>query len=210
MWSLSSRSRQLSGVEIRSELGAGDGDLLIGSVGNLRDVKRHSLLIDASPIWPGSRPHLRLAIIGEGPLREGLERQVHVLGLDTRVRLPGAIADVRPLFDAFDVVAMSSRSEGMPNALLEGGAAGKPIVTTAAGGAVEAVVDGATGFVVPVEDRAALSNALARLIADPQLRLQYGSAAREFVKTGFGMDRFVAEWGALYERLAIARGLIEG
>jgi glycosyltransferase involved in cell wall biosynthesis len=194
---------------VRRELGADDDDILIGSVGNLRDVKRHGLLIDAFADLARSRPQIRLVIIGEGPLRESLERQVHHLGLGTRVLLPGAIPNVGPSFDAFDVVALSSRSEGLPNALLEGAAAGRPIVTTAAGGAVEAVADGVTGFVVPVEDRDALAGALARLISDRQLRQQYGSAAREYIKAHFGMDRFVREWSALYERLAVAKGLIE-
>jgi glycosyltransferase involved in cell wall biosynthesis len=195
---------------VRSDLGAGDDDFLIGSVGNLREVKRQSLLIDSFADLAQTWPQVRLAIIGEGPMRASLERQVQRLGLGARVRLPGDASDVGPLFAAFDVVALSSRSEGLPNALLEAAAAGRPIVTTAAGGAIEAVVDGVTGLVVPVEDRVALSSALARLISDPQLRQRYGSAAQEHVKSQFGMDRFVTEWGALFERLAVAKGLIDG
>ncbi len=196
--------------KVRAELGAGDGDLLIGSVGNLREVKRQGVLIDAFADLVQARSRLRLVIVGEGPMREALERQIDRLGLGSRVVLPGAIADVRPLFDAFDVVASSSESEGLPNALLEGASASKSIVTTAAGGAVEAVIDAVTGFVVPVGDRHALSDALATLSSDAQLRERFGSAGREYMEAAFGMDRYIREWSDLYEQLAVAKGLIQG
>jgi glycosyltransferase involved in cell wall biosynthesis len=195
-------------IRIRSELGAADGDVLIGSVGMLRAEKRHALLIDAFASLARSRPNLRLAIIGDGPMREQLERQVARLGVGSMVRMPGAVVDVRRYFDAFDVVTLSSSSEGLPNALLQGAAAGKPCVTTAAGGAVEVVVDGVTGLVVPTEDQGALASALARTSLDADLRKRFGSAAREYMASNFGMDRFVQEWRKLYEGLAAAKGLV--
>ena len=193
---------------LRAELGATDDSVLVGSVGMLRDVKRHSLLIDAFASVAPTRSDVRLAIIGEGPMRAELERQIEQLGLSSQVVLHGVVIDVRPMFDAFDVVALSSRSEGMPNVLLEAAAAGKPIVTTAAGGAVEVVRDGVTGMVVPVEDQVALSSALAQIISDPELRERFGSAAGQHVAAVFGMERFVKEWCDLYEGLAVAKGLV--
>jgi glycosyltransferase involved in cell wall biosynthesis len=195
---------------LRQELGADDADLLIGSVGRLSDVKRHTLLIDAFSDLVRTHSDVRLAIIGEGPARRALEQQVERLGLGSKLRLPGAITNIRPLFDAFDVVALSSSSEGMPNALLEAAAASRPIVTTAAGGAVEIVLDGKTGLVVPIEDRAALAGALQRVLSDEELRGRLGSAARAHVTRDFGIERFAREWIALYEELAVAKGLIPG
>jgi glycosyltransferase involved in cell wall biosynthesis len=195
---------------IRHELGAGDNVVLVGAVGSLREVKRHDALIDAFSDVVRTHRDLRLAIIGEGPMRRDLERQIDRLGLGSHVRLPGAVVDVRPLFDAFDMVAMSSQSEGLPNALIEGAAAGKPIVTTAAGGAVEVVIDEVTGLVVPVGDRGALASALARMASDSELRERWGAAARTHAAANFGMERFVREWCALYEGLAVAKGLIHG
>jgi glycosyltransferase involved in cell wall biosynthesis len=195
-------------LRLRADLGAGPGDVLIGSVGSLRDVKRQALLVDAFADVARTRPDVRLAIVGEGPMREPLERQIDRLGLASRIRLPGATVEVRPLFDAFDVVAMSSLSEGLPNALIEAAAAGKPIVTTAAGGAVEVVIEGVTGLVVPVEDRDALAGALARVATDARLRERFGVAAREHAENTFGMERFVAAWADLYESLARSRGLL--
>jgi glycosyltransferase involved in cell wall biosynthesis len=195
---------------LRRELGAGEGELLIGSVGRLSEVKRHGLLLDAFADLARQRTDVRLAIVGDGPDRSDLERHVERLGLGSLVRLPGAIRDIRPVFEAFDVVALSSISEGMPNALLEAAAASRAIVTTAAGGAVEVVLDGQTGLVVPVEDRVALASALERLLSDEALRGRLGTAGRAHVVSRFGMDRFVREWIALYEELAVAKGLLPG
>ncbi len=192
---------------LRSFLGAGDDQVLIGSVGMLREVKRHSLLIDAFADVARTHSEVRLTIIGEGPMRPQLERQIDHQGLGSRVTLPGAIVNIRPMFDALDVVALSSRSEGFPNALLEAAAAAKPIVTTAAGGAVEIVIDGVTGLVVPVEDGEALTVALTRIATDRDLCVRFGAEAREYVSAAFGMQRFVDEWCQLYERLADSKKL---
>ena len=153
---------------LRSELGADDRHVLIGAVGTLREVKRHELLVDAFAELCRWHQDVRLAIIGEGPMRGALERQIERLGLGSRIRMPGSVVPVQPMLDALDIVALSSRSEGMPNVLLEGAAAGKPIVTTAAGGAVEVAIEGVTGLVVPVEDRDALAGAMARLVDDAE------------------------------------------
>jgi glycosyltransferase involved in cell wall biosynthesis len=195
---------------LRQQLGAADDELLIGSVGRLSEVKRHDLLLDAFSDLAATRPGVRLAIVGEGPTRGALEQQVERLGLTDRVQVPGAIRDIRPVFEAFDIVALTSDSEGMPNALLEAAAASRPIVTTAAGGAVEVVLDGRTGLVVPVADHAALVGALLRLLSDAELRGRFGSAAREHVARDFSMDRFVREWSALYESLAASKGWLPG
>ena len=114
------------------------------------------------------------------------------------------------MYGAFDVLAQASRSEGLPNVLLEAAAAGCPIVATDAGGSGEIVVDGRTGLLVPTRDVDALAAALRRTIDDRELRRRLGSEARAHVAESFGMDRFVREYGDLYEELAAARGLRRG
>ncbi len=190
----------------RRDWGVGPDEVLVGCVANYREVKRHVVLIDAFAAAAAVRPELRLILIGEGPLRPQLEAQVRELGVEQLVRIHGAEADPRPMFEAFDVVAHASESEGLPNALLEAASGGRAIVATAAGGAPEIVIDGETGLLVPVDDRDALAAALERLGGDPDLRARLGAAARERADTVFGMDRFVREFSDLYEELAAAHG----
>jgi glycosyltransferase involved in cell wall biosynthesis len=193
----------------RRMLGAGDGELLVGCVANFSPVKRHDLLIDAFADVGRDHPQARLALIGDGPGRPGIERRIRTLGLIDRVRLHGMELEPRPLYGAFDIVVQASRSEGLPNVLLEAGAAARPIVATAAGGTSEIVVDGSTGVLVPVDDPAALAAGLWRVAADADLRRRFGSEARRHVGARFGMDRFVREFADLYEGLA-APGRVEG
>ena len=188
-------------------MGAGDEDFVIGYVGNYRNIKRHDLLIDVFAGLARDRPDLRLVLVGEGPMRPAMERQVTALGLGQRVRLHGRELDPRPMYGAFDLVAQASRSEGLPNVLLEAAAAGRPIVATAAGGSGEIVIDGETGLLVPTEDVAALTAALRRALDDPELRQRLGAAARIHVDATFGMARYVREFVDLYEELAAAKGV---
>ncbi len=193
--------------EWRRKIGARDGDFVIGNVGNYRAFKRQALLIDSFAILARDYPALKLVIVGEGELRAAMERQIEALGLEDRVRLHGTEADPLTMYSAFDVVAQSSFSEGLPNVLLEAGAVGRPIVATDAGGSREIVIDGDTGLLVPIERLDALTGALRRVIDDSDLRQRLGHAARSHVGATFGMGRFVKEYGDLYEELAAAKGL---
>ena len=191
----------------RLELGTAADQLLVGCVANYLLVKRHDLLIDAFSRISEAAPGARLVLVGEGPMRPAMEAQVKTLGLQDRVRLLGSVADPTSMLGAFDVAVQASRSEGLPNVLLEAAAAARPIVATAAGGSGEIVRDGQTGLLVPVDDGDALASALLRLLRDADLRESLGPAARERVATAFGMGRFVAEFATLYQELARARGV---
>jgi len=191
----------------RRDLGVEAGELLIGCVANYGPVKRHDLLIDAFAALRREGHKLRLVMIGEGPMRPELQQQIDALGLGGLARLYGRVTDPKPMLSLFDLIVQASRSEGLPNALLEAAAAARPIVATAAGGSGEVVIDGVTGLLVPVNDVDAITSAMRRMILDPELRLRLGHAARERADTTFGMGRFVGEYAALYEQLADARGV---
>lgn len=189
----------------RTAQGAGDADIVIGCVANFLPVKRHDLLIEAFGSIAATRPALRLVLVGDGPLRPAIERQVRDLGLVGRVRLLGHELNPEPFYAAFDIAVQASSREGLPNAMLEAGAAGRALVATAAGGSAEIVIDGQTGLLVPTDSAPDLAIALARLVDDPELRARLALAARQHVETAFGMDRFVAEFGALYEELVAVK-----
>jgi glycosyltransferase involved in cell wall biosynthesis len=191
----------------RRALGMPDDGLVVGCVASFQPVKRHDLLIDAFASLVEAEPRARLLLVGDGPLRTELQRRIHAAGLEERVRLHGWELDPRPLYGTFDLVVQASRSEGLPNALLEAAAAGLPIVATAAGGTREIIVDGQTGLLVPINDGEALARALRRAASDRSLRERLGANARQHVARAFGIERFVAEFTALYEELAAAKRL---
>ena len=190
----------------RNALGIAENEVLFGCVANLHPVKRHDLLIDAFAVLRREGLPVRLAMIGDGPLQLELQRQIDAAGLRNAAHLLGRIADPRPLLRTFDVVVQTSRSEGLPNALLEAAAAARPIVATAAGGSGEVIVDGQTGLLVPVDDVAAIVGAMRRLALDNDLRQRLGAGARRATDTVFTMERFVNSYAALYDQLAIEHG----
>jgi glycosyltransferase involved in cell wall biosynthesis len=192
---------------IRRELAIADDDIAIGCVANLLPVKRHDLLVEAFAAAIRGGPSARLVLVGEGPLRPMLERQIRELGIGERVRLHGSVPDARRIIPAFDVVVQASDREGLPNALLEAAAGGRPIVATDAGGTSEIIPDETTGILVPVGDAGALTAEIRRLVGDVDLRQRMGRAARAHAEGAFGMDRFVNEFASLYEELAVAKGV---
>jgi glycosyltransferase involved in cell wall biosynthesis len=189
----------------RHALGVGDQDILIGCIANLHPIKGHDLLIDAFAVLRREGLPVRLVIVGGGPLQPELQRRIDDQGLGDAAHLLGSVTDPKPLLRIFDLVVQASRSEGLPNALLEAAAAARPLVATAAGGSGEVVIDGETGLLVPVDDVAAITGAMRRLATDPDLRQRLGAAARRHIDTVFTMERFVGEYAALYEELAAAK-----
>jgi glycosyltransferase involved in cell wall biosynthesis len=187
---------------LRGGWGFGPGDVVVGCVANYKPRKGlESLLRVIAELRP-EVPTLRVVLVGEGVSRGLLERMVNNLGLTDTVRLHGPEPDARDLYGAFDMVVLASESEGLPNVLLEGAAASRAIVATAAGGSADLVINGETGLLVPVGDDEALARAMRQLAGDAALRERLGLAARQRAETLFGMDRFVAETAALYEELA--------
>jgi glycosyltransferase involved in cell wall biosynthesis len=181
--------------------------VVLGCIGAFRDVKGHDVLLDAVAALPAAgRDGWRLVLIGDGERHAAIERRIAELGLGGSVVLAGQLDDARTVIGALDVVVQASREEGLPNALLEGAAAGVAIVATAAGGTDEIVLDDVTGLLVPVDAPTALAAALARVIDDPALRTRLGEAAARHVAEAFAMDRMVDAFAALYGDLVAEAG----
>jgi glycosyltransferase involved in cell wall biosynthesis len=128
-----------------------------------------------------------------------LEARRDALGLGERVWFLGAREDVDDLLAAADVFVLSSRREGLPVTLLEAMRAGRAAVVTRAGGCAEAVTEGDTGLLVPVDDTAALGAALRALLSDPERCARLGEAARDRRAREFTAERMVLETERLYE-----------
>ncbi len=182
----------------RVELGLGDA-WVVGTVGRLDAAKNQALLVRA--IAPLLSSRVRLVIVGEGDARPEVEAAVAALPDPRWVVMTGRRMDVPKLVHAFDVFALSSKTEGLPLVVPEAMAAGLPIVTTNVGGLPGVVDDGVTGRVVPV-DEAALAGALAELERDRDRAREMGAKAREVALARYSHDRMVDDYLALYARYA--------
>ena len=175
------------------------GPRLILSVGRLVYYKGYNHLIKAMENVDG-----RLVIVGDGPLRGALEKQVTSRGLSGRVTLLGEIQDLVPYYHAADVFVLPSvaRSEAFGIVQLEAMACGKPVVNTALASGVPYVsVHGVTGLTVPPADAGELARAISLLLEDEGLRVQYGQAARRRVQHEFRVEEMAARTLDLYRQV---------
>jgi glycosyltransferase involved in cell wall biosynthesis len=175
---------------------------VVGNVAALVPHKGHRHLIEAAHLVVRDVPDARFIILGEGELREQLERQVRDHHLEKHVLLPGFRTDVLGCIKRFDVFAMSSVTEGLGTSLLDAMACSRPIVATRAGGIPEIVEDGRNGVLVEPRDHAAMARAIVRLLKDEGLRQRMGDAGLASVTDRFTVERMVAATAAVYAHVA--------
>lgn len=183
--------------EIRAKFGLSDDVPLIGTIGRLVPVKDHLTLFRALQ----RIPHAHLAVIGDGDRRSALEASVRTMGIGDRVHFTGWCKEVPSALADLDVVALSSRNEGTPVALIEALAAARAVVATDVGGVRSVVADGQTGLLVGPADSVALSDAMSKMLRDPDMRHRMGDAGRKDVRMRFGKERLVQDMRTLYGQL---------
>jgi len=177
------------------------GAPVVGNVAALVPHKGQRYLVEAAHLVVQRMPDVRFVILGEGELREHLERHVRERGLEKHVLLPGFRTDVVGCIKAFDLFVMSSVTEGLGTSLLDAMAASRPIVATKAGGIPEIVADGVNGLLVPPRDARALADAIVRVLGDPEMR-RLGDAGFARVRERFTVERMVGATAAVYARVA--------
>jgi len=175
---------------------------VVGNIAALVPHKGQRHLIEAARLVVQRMPDVRFLILGEGELREMLERQVREYRLEKHVFLPGFRTDVLGCLKSFDLFAMSSVTEGLGTALLDAMACGKAIVATRTGGIPEVVDDEVTGKLVAPRDHAAMAQAILELLDDHAGRARMGDAGRARVEARFTVERMIAGTAAVYARLA--------
>jgi Glycosyltransferase len=178
----------------RAEFGFAPGDFLIGICAGLRPEKAHGDLLQAVRRLRDTRVPAKLLIIGDGPQRADIERQIAELQLTGHVAIAGHRHDVRPYVACCDVMTLTSHVvETFSIAALESMALGKPVVLTRIGGAEEQVRHGSNGFLYEPGDVAALAQHLRRLTAATD-RLSMGAVAARDVRERFTIQRMVARF----------------
>jgi glycosyltransferase involved in cell wall biosynthesis len=174
---------------------------VVGNVAALVPHKGQRYLIDAAHLVVQEIPDARFVILGEGELREHLEKQVREHALEKHVLLPGFRTDVLGCIKGFDLFAMSSVTEGLGTSLLDAMACRKPIVATSAGGIPEIVEDGVNGLLVPARDAHALAAAIIRALKDEALRGRMAEAGFRRVNARFTVEHMVRATASVYEQL---------
>jgi glycosyltransferase involved in cell wall biosynthesis len=148
-------------------------------------------------------PGAHALMIGDGPLRPEVERAIAQSGLGENVHLAGFRTDADTLLTAADVVALSSREEGLGTVLIDALWMGKPIAATRAGGIPEIVEDGLCGLLSPPEDGPALGSTISRLLMDATLRARFSIAGRARA-SAFSVERTASRTALVYERVTAA------
>jgi glycosyltransferase involved in cell wall biosynthesis len=186
----------------RRELGLDPDDLVVGCVAALRREKDHELLLRAAARLAPGYPRLRVVLIGSGDREAALREAAADAGIADRVLFAGFRPDATRLLPALDVKCLTSVQETYPVSVLEAMAAARPVVMTDPEGVPEIVVDGETGFRVPVGDEDALVGRLDALLRDPALRERMGRAGYERAAARFPVERTLARYEELFARLA--------
>lgn len=190
-------------AEQRASMGIPSGAFVMAIVANLFHYKGHADLLNALGKIVSQLPQpWRLVVIGrdegEGPrLRSQAER----LGIADRILWFGERRDVETILPVADVALLVSHQEGFSNALIEAMGQGLPIIATAVGGNLDAVVDGKSGLLTPPGEPVALGAVILALASDPSKRQALGSAARERVLAMFSQNACIARYDRLYRGL---------
>lgn len=179
---------QRSRSEVRAEFGLADEDEVLLMVGVLRGVKRHLLALEAFAQLVRTRSRLRLVLAGDGPMWGEITAYAATLGIDRQLLLLGHRDDIPDLMTASDALLLSSRSEGVPQAVTQALGLGLPVVATAVGGVPELIHHEETGLLVPAEDADAMATALDRLLEDPLWARTLGQHGQAHVHAHFSLN----------------------
>jgi glycosyltransferase involved in cell wall biosynthesis len=212
---------------MRDELGASKKDVLDGIVGRLTEIKNHSLFLKAVALYKErfgtvrDERRVRFVILGDGNLREQLEKQTRELRLKDDVVFTGTRNDPENFYPALDIVALTSLNEGTPLTLVEAMANARPLIAMTVGGVIDLLGERAPGASFAREgeetddfqvyehgigvrplDAEAFAGGLAYLIAAGDSRLAMGERGRRFVEENYSKDRLLSDVLKLYQELA--------
>jgi glycosyltransferase involved in cell wall biosynthesis len=180
------------------------GELVIATVGNIRRVKGHDVLIKAAASVVAQFPKVVFSIAGDVLEPEyflELQSLIRDLNLSRHIRFAGGVTHLREHLATADIFVLPSRSEGFSNSIIEAMAASLPVVATNVGGNAEAVTDGVSGLIVPSEDPHALAAAIAQLLSDPQKTHEMGAEGKKLVAEKFTTDAMMHQITHAYASL---------
>ena len=183
----------------KQRLGIPSTAAVIVSVMRLSEEKQPLLWAETIIEISRRRPDVYFILVGDGPLRDEVEKMLELASVMDRARLIAEMPDVQKVLRASDLFLLTSRIEGLPNTLIEAQAVGLPVVTTPAGGASEALSPGVTGLVAANHTAPAIADACLAILDDDPLRARMAETGPKFVRKRFSLSRMLSETMRLYE-----------
>lgn len=174
---------------------------VIATLGSLSPVKNQALLIKACHKLLQKGLNFRLVIAGEGPLRPTLENLIETLDMKDVISLPGHVENTVEFLQQLDIFVLPSDSEAHPNALSEAMSCGISCIGSRVGGIPEIMIDGTSGLLFEAGDEDGLAEKIESLLTNPQLREEYGAAARTRSCEEYSMNLMLERYRKLYLEL---------
>lgn len=183
--------------KLREELGFSEDDILILTVAEINTNKNHKQVIDAIKALRDYYSNVYYLIVGTGEKEKELKNYVLFSNLGDRIKFLGYRKDIPEILNAVDIFALTSLREGLPRAIMEAIAAGKPIVATNVRGNRDLVVDGVNGYLVPVNDVEATAKAIAKLASNKILRTKMGEEGKKIIRD-YAIEKVLKEMDEVY------------
>ncbi len=177
---------------------------VIGCIARLTQAKDHANLLKAFAIVAGRHKGVKLVLVGEGELREEIQRQIFELGLVGSVEMLGNRNDIPQLLSEMDIFVLPSRREGFPVSILEAMAAGRPVVATAVGGVAEVISSGVNGIMVPPEAPEALAASLLELLDDSSRAVELATRGMLSVRSNFSVICMMDQYEKMFELIYLS------
>lgn len=170
-----------------------------GTVSMLRPEKNISLFLRVAQRVLRTMPQARAFVVGDGVQRAALEQMAEQMNMQQQVVFTGVFEDIPSVWRTLDVAVLTSRVEGLPNVLIEAAACGVPAVSTDVGAVRDVVLDGETGFVVPLQEEDTLAERILYLLQHPDERKRMGEHARQHAEAYFDLRQMVERYAQVLE-----------
>ena len=196
---------------LRRKWGIGEKDFVVGKIARMCELKGHDDLFQIAPEFVRRVPNVKFLLIGGGPWQERFQRQATEAGLKKHFVFTGLVrpSEIPGLAGIMDVLVHLSYREGLPRALPQAMAAGKPVIAFDCDGAGEVCLTGETGFLVKLKDNEGLLNALTTFAGSSELRARLGQTGQAFVRERFSVEQMVEDTYQIYLRLLRERGFLK-
>lgn len=172
--------------------------LIIGTISELTPNKGLTYLIEACRTLKSAHENFVCVIIGDGELRDSLQKEINELDLQHNVFLTGFVSDAANLIPAFDIFTLTSIKEGLPYTLLEAGLAGNSVIASRVGGIPEIITNGLSGSLTPPQNVPEIARTLVDISQDSKKRAAFGSALKQTVRERFSLQEMLTNTTSLY------------